>query len=1027
MRFFTVLGFCFSLLSLARGGEEVRFDFESGDLQGWRIVEGQFGKVITDRAVFHNTSDPYNKQGQWFLSTLEREDNRPNDGFVGIIESPLFTIEGNHASLLVGGGGNTDIYKPVHVVLCREDGKEILFAFGQNTEPMHRVDWDLTGLDRTERYYLRIEDRNTGGWGHITLDDFRVAGRIDPEASSRRFAREQGIRNLKAFVHSLDLDSLRWAVKDLVETFPQQYEPGPEAIRQMDRYQSLFVEHEISYGTDLTYWERLVKETGKQAEQFRRDMLLANPLLSDHPILFVVRSQYRPDHHNTATLFQTEEINASSFVGGAALKLFDVKTGKVQTLLETVAGVIRDPDVHFDGTRILFSMRRDIRDPYHIYEINSDGSGLKQLTFADGISDIDPVYLPDDTIVFSSTREPKYCMCNRHIMANLFRMEADGANIHQIGKSTLFEGHGSLLPDGRLLYDRWEYVDRNFGDAQGLWTVNPDGTNHAIYWGNNTASPGAVIDAREINGAQQVVCTFSSCHDRPWGAMAIIDRRLALDGRPGVVRTWPADAVDLVDRGDFDMFQKVHPKYEDPYPLSEKYFLCSRMTGNGEQMGIYLIDVFGNQLLLHTEEPGCFDPMPLRPRPCPPTIPSRRDFHNAYGTFYVANVYEGTHMVGVKPGEVKSLRVVESPEKRFWTTPPWNGQGQQAPAMAWHDFNNKRILGTVPVEEDGSAYFEVPADRFVYFQLLDKDGMMIQSMRSGTMVQSGETTGCVGCHENRHIAPTPAIRKIPLALRREPAPMAGWYGNPRLFSYIDEVQPVFDRHCIRCHDFNKEGAGKLVLAGDRDNTFNVSYNELWRKKYIAAIGAGPHEIQQAYSWGSHKSRLVEVIREKYKEGELDKESFDRIVTWIDINAPYYSTYASAYPDNLAGRSPLNQRQLKRLGELVGLDFYHLAGYNTNTGPQICFERPERSPCLSRMDPIRTEAYAEALTIIRTGQAMLQRRPRADMAGFVPSPIDSERQMRYAKRRQIEMANRQAIRLGNNRYDCENPPKPAGGE
>lgn len=170
-------------------------------------------------------------------------------------------------------------------------------------------------------------------------------------------------------------------------------------------------------------------------------------------------------------------------------------------------------------------MRKSPEDFYHIYEMNLDGTGLKQLTSATGISDIDPIYLPDGSIVFTSTRQPKYCMCNRHIMGNLFRMNADGSNITQIGVSTLFEGHSTLLNDGRILYDRWEYVDRNFGDAQGLWTVNPDGTKHSIYYGNNTASPGGVIDGRQIPGTDLVACTFGSCHDRPWGAIAIIDRK----------------------------------------------------------------------------------------------------------------------------------------------------------------------------------------------------------------------------------------------------------------------------------------------------------------------------------------------------------------------------------------------------------------------------------------------------------------------------------------------------------------------
>ena len=250
-------------------------------------------------------------------------------------------------------------------------------------------------------------------------------------------------------------------------------------------------------------------------------------------------------------------------------------------------------------------------DDYHIYEMNADGTGLRQLTFGGGISDIDPIYLPDDRILFSSTREPKYCMCNRHIMCNLFTMDADGANIQQIGHSTLFEGHSSLLPDGRVLYDRWEYVDRNFGDAQGAWVCNPDGTNHAIYWGNNTNSPGALLDNRAIPGTDLFISTFSSCHDRPWGALAIVDRQLGLDGRPPVLRTWPADAIELVGQGNYDTFTGVQPKYEDPYPLASDTFLCSRAVGNGEQMGIFLLDLEGHETLLHAELPGCFDPMPL--------------------------------------------------------------------------------------------------------------------------------------------------------------------------------------------------------------------------------------------------------------------------------------------------------------------------------------------------------------------------------------------------------------------------------
>lgn len=739
-----------------------------------------------------------------------------------------------------------------------------------------------------------------------------------------------------------------------------------------------------------------------------RDLAKAIPLLSGRPILFVVRHQYRRDHHNTETMFQTGEINTGSFQGGGAMKSIDLETGEIKTLLEVPDGVVRDPDVSFDGRKVLFSMRRNASDDYHLYQINADGAGLVQLTFGSGLTDIDPIYLPDGRIAFTSTREPKYCMCNRHVMGNLYVMNADGSNVQQIGHSTLHEGHASLLPDGRLLYDRWEYVDRNFGDAQGLWTVNPDGTNHAVYWGNNTNSPGAVLDARAIVGSERFVATFSSCHDRPWGALAIVDRRLGLDGKQPVVRTWPPEAIELVGVGNYDTFTRVHPKYEDPYPLSEEHFLCSRTTGQGEQMGIYLVDVSGYEALLHAEMPGCFDPMPLGPRETPPAVPPRIDLTRSEGSFYVADVYLGAGMERIPRGTIKRLRVVESPEKRFWTHANWQGSGTQAPGMAWDDFNNKRILGTVPVEPDGSAYFAVPADTFVYFQLLDAQGRMVQSMRSGTIVRPGETTGCTGCHENRRTA-APVFDKR-LAMLRPANRLEPWYGPPRLFSYTAEVQPVFDRHCVGCHDYGTEGGKKLNLAGDLNLAFNTSYYELRSKGFVRVIGAGPHQVQPPKTWGSHVSPLAKVILEGHENPQHDEqirlapEDADRVLTWIDINGPYYSDYAGgAFRQNVYGRSPLTPGEIKRLGELTGVDLNH-----QKHAADISFTRPHKSPCLARISP-DDPRYTEALSIIREGGDRLAATPRPDMRGFqLVDPAEIRQESKYQARLEQELRMRQAI-------------------
>lgn len=1021
----------FSLLAIGLTAAELRFDFEPG-LADWRIVEGRFGAFRCSRDVYHHYGGPYRKQGRYFLSTLESPDGRPDDSYTGVAESPVFRLTGPAVRFMVGGGNHPNTY----VALCRLDGSEVRQARGRCHQEMVDVVWDVPELVG-QPVFLRIADGHTGGWGHVTLDDVRVEGSLDAEASARHWATRTpllpallALTPPKAPEPPRELPSsgspstLRAAIRDLVGTFAGRYPDG-------DRYLAELAAIESRLGApDAPAHDGARKEF----EDLQRRALSANPLVRDTPILFVVRQQYRADHHNTATMFQTGTVNTGSYQGGGALKVIDFRgdpAGRVTTLVDPgPEGLVRDPEVHFSGERILFALRRDRADNYHLCETRADGTGLRRLTSASGVTDIDPLYLSDDAIVFTSTREPKFCMCNVHIMGNLFRMESDGANIHQIGKSTLHEGHGSLMPDGRVLYDRWEYVDRNFGDAQGLWTVNPDGTNHAVYWGNNTNSPGGVLDARIIPGSQQVVCTFGSCHDRPWGAIAIVDRRLAIDGRAGVVRTWPARAIDLVGKGNFDTFTQVWPRYEDPYPLSDtaaggvppqlsggKYFLCARMTGQGEQMGIVVLDVFGNEVLLHAEGPGCYDPMPLAPRPRPPVVPARRQVVGPRATFYVVDVYRGTHLAGVRPGDVRALRVVESPEKRFWTGPAWGGQGVHRPAMNWHSFENKRILGTVPVQPDGSVCFEVPPETFVYFQLLDAHGMMIQSMRSGTIAQPGEVTGCVGCHETRQSAP-PSGKAGLAAVTGPPAPLADWYGPARRFSFLDEVQPVLDRHCAACHDFGKPAGEKLLLVRDRAETFNAAYTELWRRRAITAIGAGPAEIQPARSWGSHASKLVRVLRQGHHQVELTAEEFDRIVTWIDLNAPYYPTYASAFPENLTGRCPIDPKGMQRLTELTGVSFKDLAGFAASQGPQISFDRPQKSPCLRTLAGGPQAALDEALAIIRQGALALTATARGDSVceGIAMCPVDQQREVFYQERRAAELASRQALTTGARIYD-----------
>ena len=394
---------------------------------------------------------------------------------------------------------------------------------------------------------------------------------VSAESAGANKARLETIASLEAVVPA----AVGPALEDMARTWPERCDAAKhrcllDALQQRD---ALLAALRQGQPDAVGRAEELVREV--------RATLLANPLVHDLQILFVVRPQFANEHGPDETMFQSNEHNARFFAGRGALQVLDLATGQTRTLLEVPQGIARDPVVHFDGRRILFSMRRNREDDYHLYEIQADGSGLKQLTFAPHVTDIQPVWLPDGRILFSSTRQPKYIQCQRHLMASLFLMEGDGANIRQVGFNTLFEGRSSLLPDGRVLYSRWEYVDKHFSSAYGLWTMNPDGTANSLATAVSPGSRARSSTAARFPAAANCCASsaaYTTTKTAPWYWW--IPR--GNDGPETIVRSWPPDLTPLLKQWnvvgrarDYDSFRRVAVRYQNPHPLSEKYFLCA--------------------------------------------------------------------------------------------------------------------------------------------------------------------------------------------------------------------------------------------------------------------------------------------------------------------------------------------------------------------------------------------------------------------------------------------------------------------
>ena len=650
---------------------------------------------------------------------------------------------------------------------------------------------------------------------------------------------------------AFDTNALARAIQDLSETYPARYTQGADFLKEL-----------------------AAVRTKEEFHALERKALLANPLLDFDQVLVVRRGadklglpQNWQGNCALPTNHYTNDIAILSLSNAVAKTLF----------APTNTVFVGDVDLNFDADKMLFSMPNGA-GRWHVWEMGADGSGLKQVTPEEPmVNQYDACYLPDGGILFNSTAAVAGvpCVAGAIAVANLFKMSADRSTIRRLCFDQENNWCPTVLNDGRVLYTRWEYTDTPHYFTRLLFSMNPDGTAQSAYYGSNSYWPNSIFYARPIPDVPGKVIGIVSGHHgvTRMGELILFDPAFGRDETAGVVQRIPGFGKKVEPWIRDGLVDGSWPKFLHPYPLSDKYFLVSCKPAPDVPWGVYLVDVFDNMLRLY-EEPGMaiLEPVPFRATVRPPVIPDRVKLDEKEATVFLNDIYVGPGLKGVPRGTVKSLRVYTY----HFAYPGMGGHINVGIDGPW---DVRRLLGTVPVNDDGSAVFKVPANMPLALQPLDKDGQAIQIMRSWFTAMPGENVSCVGCHEKQNSGPASRPNKAAL---QAPVSITPWNGPMRGFSFSREVQPVLDKNCVGCH---AEYSG----AQPRTNGFTASYSALHR--FVRRPGPeSDYHMAKPYEYYVNTSELVQMLRQGHHGVRLDKKEWNRLTTWIDLNVPDYGTW-----------------------------------------------------------------------------------------------------------------------------------------
>ena len=617
-------------------------------------------------------------------------------------------------------------------------------------------------------------------------------------------------------------------------------------------------------------------------EQFRDELL-------KQPILLVRRKANNPAL--PANWNNLQGLNRKNLENEIVL----FQNGQIKTLVKPrgTNDYLGDLQLHWDAKRLMFTSN-NAKGAYRIYETNLDSpADFKEMVQIEepDVDNYSGCWLADDAVLFLSTATMIGVPCVRgssHI-GHIYRQDADG-----IRRLTFDQEHNwypTLLADGRVMYLRWEYSDIPHFCARILFTMNPDGSAQREYYGSNSYWPNALFYAKPLpDKPGQFAAIVSGHHGVPrMGELIVFDPSKGRFEADGVVQRIPGKGKKVEPRIEDGLADGSWPKFLTPTPLGNGRFIAAMKPSPSEPWGLYLVDMDDHILPLLVDKEYMFlEPTLVQPRPRPPVLPSQIA-KGKPGYIKLIDIYAGPGLAGVPRGTIKSLRISTYAFS-------YRGMGGQVDRVGLDGpWDVRRILGTVPVEKDGSAYFEIPANTPISIQPLDEKGRAVQLMRSWVMSMPGEMQTCVGCHEPINSAAT--SHRVE-AVTRNPVKIAPWYGPARGFSFNREVQPVLDKYCIGCHNGSDKEIPNFTRRPDLLDQGNGGYKVahfppayLDLKRYVRnhTIESDMH-LLLPYEFHASNTDLVRKLEAGHKGIRLDTESWDRINTWIDLNTPAHGTW-----------------------------------------------------------------------------------------------------------------------------------------